>query len=49
MLESPEYQGLQALAYEGTPSEVAANFLDYGMKSLSKVLLEKSVNKEKDL
>ena len=26
MLDLPEYQALQALAYEGTPDEVALNF-----------------------
>lgn len=26
MLNLPEYQALQALAYEGTPDEVAKNF-----------------------
>ena len=26
MLDLPEYQALQALAYEGTPNEVALNF-----------------------
>jgi len=26
MLALPEYQALQALAYEGTPDEVAKNF-----------------------
>lgn len=37
------------MAYEGNTSEVAQNFLTHGNESLSKVLLEKSVNKEKDL
>ena len=34
MLELPEYQGLQALAYDGSSSEIASNFLDHGLKSL---------------
>ena len=49
MLERPEYQALQQMAYEGNKVEVAQNFLTHATNSLSKVLLEKSVNKEKDL
>ena len=31
MLESPEYQALQNMAYEGTPLEVAKNFLEHAL------------------
>jgi hypothetical protein len=34
MLERPEYQALQALAYEGTPDEVGQNFVQCGMDNL---------------
>lgn len=37
------------MAYEGTPDEVAANFVECGMDNLGYVLLEESKNKERDL
>lgn len=30
MLELPEFQALQNLAYEGTPEEIAKNFKNHG-------------------
>ena len=48
MLESPEFQALQQLAYDGTPFEVAKNFLHHATESLSKLLLKQSKNEEKD-
>lgn len=48
MLERPEYQALQALAYEGSKSEVAQNFLHHALDQLGKILLSTTKNKEKD-
>lgn len=48
MLERPEYQALQALAYEGDKKEVAQNFLHHGLTQLGRILLSTTANKEKD-
>ncbi len=47
-LQRPEFQALQALAFEGEPNEVAKNFLNHGLEQLSRVLLETSKFTEKD-
>lgn len=49
MLELPEFQALQAMAYEGSPDEVGKNFLTHALEQLEKVLLKKSKNEEKDI
>ena len=49
MLARPEYQALQNMAFEGTPLEVATNFLNHANDSLGNVLLKRSKNEEKDL
>jgi hypothetical protein len=49
MLDLPEYQALQALAYEGTPDEVAKNFKNHGYDRLNKVLMKESKNESKDI
>ena len=36
------------MAYDGTPLEVAKNFLTHAIESLSKLLLKQSKNEEKD-
>ena len=36
------------MAHEGTPDEVAENFLKHGLEQLSRVLLKGSKNEEKD-
>jgi hypothetical protein len=36
------------MAYDGTPVEVAKNFLHHATESLSKLLLKQSKNEEKD-
>lgn len=48
-MERPEFQALQAMAYEGDKKEVAENFLNHGLEQLQKVLLETTKYKEKDL
>jgi hypothetical protein len=40
MLKRPEFQALQEMAYDGTPVEVAKNFLHHAIESLSKLLLK---------
>ena len=49
MLQTPEYQALQEMAFEGTPDEVGKNFLTHGIEQLETVLLKKSKNEEKDI
>ena len=49
MLERPEYQALQELAFEGTPNEVATNFKTHGYSQLGKVLLKQTKNGVRDL
>jgi hypothetical protein len=49
MLDSPEYQALQEMAFEGTPDEVGKNFLNHALEQLETVLLKKSKNEEKDI
>ena len=49
MLDLPEFQALQSLAFDGEPDEVAQNFLNHAMESLSKVLLDESKYQEKDV
>ena len=49
MLEQPEYQALQAMAYDGSPEEVAKNFLEHALKQLEAVLLKTSTNEKKDM
>ena len=34
MLENPFFQAIQSLVYDGTPEEVALNFLTHGKNSL---------------
>ena len=41
-LERPEFQALAALAYDGTPDEVAKNFLNHGYDHLNKVITKES-------
>ena len=48
MLEQPEFQALQQLAYEGTPDEVAGNFKNHAYEQLNKLVLNESKNNEKD-
>lgn len=48
MLERPEFQALQALAYEGTPLEVQNNFKNHAYDQLGKLLMKTTKNKEKD-
>lgn len=40
MLERPEFQALQELAYDGTPEEQCRNFKNHAMEALSDVLLK---------
>lgn len=47
-LERPEFQALQAMAYEGEKEDVAKNFMNHGLEGLSRLLLESTKNKEKD-
>lgn len=49
MLARPEYQALAALAYDGTPDEVAANFRNHGYAHLDKVVLKESKNQQGDI
>eukprot|EP00347_Sterkiella_histriomuscorum_P012411 403368683 len=49
MLDLPEYQALQALAYEGTPLEVAKNFKNHAYERLNKVLMKESKNDTVDI
>lgn len=49
MLQQPEFQALAALAYDGTPEEVAKNFLNHGYGHLDKVVLKESKNNERDI
>jgi hypothetical protein len=49
MLESPEFQALSALAYDGTPDEVAKNFMNHGYDFLNKVIVKESKNQQKDI
>jgi len=48
MLEKPEFQALQNMAFEGTPTDVAKNFKNHAYDHLSNLLLKKSKNEEKD-
>lgn len=48
MMERPEFQALQAMAYEGTPIEVAENFKNHAYEQLGNLLMKKSENTEKD-
>jgi len=48
MLERPEFQALQQMAYEGDSNEIALNFCNFGLDQLSKVLMSSTSNKEKD-
>ena len=34
LLENPTFQGIQSLIYDGTPEEIAQNFLNHGKESL---------------
>ena len=38
MMEKPEFQALQELAYDGTPEEVCRNFKDHAFEALTKVI-----------
>lgn len=38
MMEQPEFQALQALAYDGTPEEVCRNFMHHAMDALDNVV-----------
>ena len=46
MLEKPEFQALQQLAYDGTPEEVCRNFKNHAMDALN-VILEKTFKNPK--
>lgn len=49
MIEQPEFQALAALAYDGTPDEVAANFRNHGYDYLNKVITKESKNQQNDI
>jgi tetratricopeptide (TPR) repeat protein len=49
MLEMPEFQALAALLHDGTPDEVAKNFMNHGYDYLNKVVLKESKNSEQDI
>ena len=46
MLEKPEFKALQNLAYDGTPEEIATNFKNQAMETLSEILEKKTKSKE---
>jgi len=48
MLEQPEIQALQSLAYDGTPEEVCRNFKDHAFEALEKVLKKQTKGAEHD-
>ena len=48
MLDKPEFQALQNLAYDGTSEEVCKNFKDQAMETLSSVLLKSNKSMEHD-
>lgn len=49
ILAQPEFQALQQMAYDGSPVEVATNFLKHALEQLSRVLLKQSKKEEKDI
>lgn len=49
MLEMPEFQALAALAYDGTPDDIANNFRNHGYDYLNKVILKDSKNQQQDI
>jgi hypothetical protein len=49
MMERPEYQALSELLHEGTPDEVAKNFMNHGYEYLNKVVLKESKNQTTDI
>lgn len=49
ILAQPEFQALQQMAFEGTPVDVAKNFMKHALEQLSKVLLKQSKKEEKDI
>lgn len=49
MLELPEFQALQALQHDGSPDEIATNFLNHGYDSLNKVVMKESKNNQVDI
>lgn len=49
ILQRPEYQALQEMAFDGTSEEVAKNFSDHGMSSLEKVLLKMAAVDSKEV
>ena len=48
MLQRPEFQALQQLAYEGSPEEVAGNFKNHAYEQLDRLVKNESKNNEKD-
>lgn len=48
MLDRPEFQALQAMAFEGTPMEVQNNFKNHAYNQLGHLLMKTTKNKEKD-
>lgn len=45
LLENPLYQGIQELIYDGTPEEVAQNFLNSGKDRLQEAVEEQDKEK----
>jgi hypothetical protein len=49
MLEKPEFQALQNLAYDGTPEEVCHNFKNHAYEALGKVIGKQCSNREHEV
>jgi hypothetical protein len=49
MMEKPEFQALQALAYDGEPKDVCKNFKNHAMETLEKILLKNTKSADHDL
>ena len=49
MLLLPEYQALQSLVFDGSPEDVARNFMKQGYDRLNKVLMKESKNNAKEI
>jgi len=49
MMERPEYQALSQLLHDGTPDEVATNFMKNGYEYLNKVVLKETKNQTVDI